>query len=138
MPSDIHPWDILIDNQRWPGKIRLVGYIDVFFLMCYSGESRFEHGIIIYSECIYHLLKSAPLIQMYVLQTEDDEIIRQLLKKAGLKPEDKPIQLECINDKEEKEGRRDLTLLLEGSINLAPKLRLSSTKILFINYRKGW
>lgn len=53
---------------------------------------------------------------MCVIQTEDDEIIRQLLKKAGLRPEDKPIQLECINDKEEKEGRQDLTLLLEGSI----------------------
>jgi hypothetical protein len=34
---------------------------------------------------------------------EDDEAIRQLLKKAGLRPEDKSIQLECIN-KEDKEG----------------------------------
>lgn len=123
MPSDIHPWDILIDNQRWPGKIRLVGYIDVFFLMCYSGESRFEHGIIIYSECIQPLLERAPLIQVYVIQTEDDEIIRQLLKKAGLRPEDKPIQLECINDKEEKESRQNLTLLLEGSTNMPPQPR---------------
>ncbi|KAL7812763.1 hypothetical protein V8C26DRAFT_406503 [Trichoderma gracile] len=81
---DIHPWDVLINNERWPGKIRLVGYIDVFFLMCYSGESRFEHGIIIY---------------------KDDEAIRQLLKKAGLRPEDKSIQLECIN-KEDKEALR--------------------------------
>ncbi|KAL7813525.1 hypothetical protein V8C44DRAFT_327012 [Trichoderma aethiopicum] len=81
---DIHPWDILINNERWAGKIRLVGYIDVFFLMCYSGESRFEHGIIIY---------------------KDDEAIRQLLKQARLRPEDKSIQLECIN-KEDKEALR--------------------------------
>jgi hypothetical protein len=48
--SDIHPWDVLIDGSRWNGKIRLIGYVDVFFLICYSGESRFEKGIIIYSE----------------------------------------------------------------------------------------
>ncbi|PTB63285.1 hypothetical protein BBK36DRAFT_1126223 [Trichoderma citrinoviride] len=45
---DIHPWDVLIDGARWNGKIRLVGFVDVFFLICYSGESRFEQGIIIY------------------------------------------------------------------------------------------
>lgn len=69
------------------------------------------------------LLKNAQLIQAYVIQTEDDEIIRQLLKRAGLRPEDKPIQLECINDKEEKEGGQNLTLLLEGSTNLPLQLR---------------
>lgn len=47
--SDIHPWDILVDGSRWQGKIRLIGFVDVFFLICYSGESRFEKGIIIYS-----------------------------------------------------------------------------------------
>lgn len=50
--SDIHPWDVLIDGSRWNGKIRLIGYVDVFFLICYSGESRFEKGIIIYSESV--------------------------------------------------------------------------------------
>lgn len=64
--------------------------------------------------------KKLQLTQMCVIQTEDDEIIRQLLKKAGLRPEDKPIQLECINDKEEKEGRQNLTLLREGSANMPP------------------
>ncbi|PTB63090.1 hypothetical protein BBK36DRAFT_1127332 [Trichoderma citrinoviride] len=55
---DIHPGDVLINNERWPGKIRLVGYIDVFFLMCYSGESRFEHGIIIYTLRKYYSLNT--------------------------------------------------------------------------------
>lgn len=55
--SDIHPWDILINGSRWDGKIRLVGFVDVFFLICYSGESRFEKGIIIYSEATVHLDK---------------------------------------------------------------------------------
>jgi len=49
--SDIHPWDILINGQRWSGKVRLVGFVDSFFLICYSGTSRFEHGIVLYSEC---------------------------------------------------------------------------------------
>lgn len=47
--SDIHPWDILVDGKRWSGKVRLIGFVDVFFLISYSGESRFDHGLIIYS-----------------------------------------------------------------------------------------
>jgi len=47
---DIDPWDILIDEERWTGKIRLVGFIDVFFLICYSGKERFEKGLIIYKD----------------------------------------------------------------------------------------
>lgn len=46
---DIHPWDILINGERWAGKIRLIGFVDVFFVICYSGVSRFEHGILVYS-----------------------------------------------------------------------------------------
>jgi hypothetical protein len=48
--SDIHPWNILINGERWTGKIRLVGFIDVFFLIAYTNNSRFEKGIIIYSK----------------------------------------------------------------------------------------
>ena len=47
--SDIHPWDILINGERWSGKVRLIGFVDSFFLICYSGQSRFEHGLMIYS-----------------------------------------------------------------------------------------
>ncbi|RYP39498.1 hypothetical protein DL768_010705 [Monosporascus sp. mg162] len=47
---DIDPWDILIDEERWTGKIRLIGFVDVFFLICYSGKERFEKGIIIYKD----------------------------------------------------------------------------------------
>ncbi|RYO76043.1 hypothetical protein DL766_002578 [Monosporascus sp. MC13-8B] len=47
---DIDPWDILIDEERWTGKIRLVGFVDVFFLICYSGRERFEKGLIIYKD----------------------------------------------------------------------------------------
>ncbi|KAH8165704.1 hypothetical protein CIB48_g2531 [Xylaria polymorpha] len=45
---DIHPWEILINGERWEGKIRLIGFVDVFFLLCYSAEARFEKGIIVY------------------------------------------------------------------------------------------
>ncbi len=48
--SDIHPWEILINGERWPGKVRLVGFVDVFFLISYSSESRFEKGLVIYSK----------------------------------------------------------------------------------------
>lgn len=47
--SDIHPWEILINGERWAGKIRLIGFVDVFFLICYSADARFEKGIIVYS-----------------------------------------------------------------------------------------
>jgi hypothetical protein len=50
--SDIHPWDILINGQRWAGKVRLVGFVDSFYLICYSGQARFEHGIVVYSQFI--------------------------------------------------------------------------------------
>ncbi|KAK4102422.1 hypothetical protein N658DRAFT_566013 [Parathielavia hyrcaniae] len=45
---DIHPWDILVNGERWAGKVRLVGFVDAFYLICYSGQSRFEHGIVVY------------------------------------------------------------------------------------------
>ncbi|KAL6898660.1 hypothetical protein GGI43DRAFT_82679 [Trichoderma evansii] len=125
---DIHPWDILINNERWPGKIRLVGYIDVFFLICYSGESRFEHGIIIY---------------------KDDEAIRQLLRMAGLKADDESIKLECINNEKdealrkyyslntEEDGNRHTIVSLGHPIGLAIKYRKSQLKKYTISLHKG-
>ncbi|PKY00023.1 hypothetical protein P168DRAFT_322485 [Aspergillus campestris IBT 28561] len=47
---DIHPWEISINGEQWAGKIRLIGFIDVFFLISYSANARFEHGIIVYKE----------------------------------------------------------------------------------------
>ncbi|KAF9887822.1 hypothetical protein FE257_009628 [Aspergillus nanangensis] len=47
---DIHPWEIQINGEQWPGKIRLVGFIDVFFLISYSANGSFEQGIIVYKE----------------------------------------------------------------------------------------
>ncbi|KAL3260232.1 uncharacterized protein BO96DRAFT_9438 [Aspergillus niger CBS 101883] len=47
---DIHPWEIKINGEQWPGKIRLIGFVDVFFLFSYSANARFEKGIIVYKE----------------------------------------------------------------------------------------
>ncbi|KAJ5654188.1 hypothetical protein N7490_001191 [Penicillium lividum] len=47
---DIHPWEISINGSQWAGKIRLIGFIDVFFLISYSANARFEHGIIVYKD----------------------------------------------------------------------------------------
>ncbi|KAI1780937.1 hypothetical protein F4818DRAFT_21113 [Hypoxylon cercidicola] len=76
---DIHPWEVLINGERWAGKIRLIGFVDVFFLMCYSADARFEKGIIIY---------------------KDDEAIRDTLKEANVKASD--IKLDVVNSKEQK------------------------------------
>ncbi|KAG8668194.1 hypothetical protein FPOAC2_10048 [Fusarium poae] len=72
---DIHPWDILVDGSRWDGKIRLIGFVDVFFLICYSGESRFEKGIVIY---------------------KDDGAIREILQQAQVNAVE--LGLEVINE----------------------------------------
>ncbi|KAL4728141.1 hypothetical protein ACLX1H_004876 [Fusarium chlamydosporum] len=74
---DIHPWDILVDGSRWDGKIRLIGFVDVFFLICYSGESRFEKGIIIY---------------------KDDVFIRDILREANVTASE--LGLEVVNKNE--------------------------------------
>ncbi|KAH8812277.1 hypothetical protein F5884DRAFT_855580 [Xylogone sp. PMI_703] len=37
---DINAWDLMINGERWQGKIRLVGYSDVFFIICYSEEDQ--------------------------------------------------------------------------------------------------
>ncbi|RAH59534.1 hypothetical protein BO85DRAFT_416743 [Aspergillus piperis CBS 112811] len=47
---DIHPWEIKINGEQWPGKIRLIGFVDVFFLFSYSANARFEKGVIVYKE----------------------------------------------------------------------------------------
>lgn len=52
--SDIHPWELSINGEQWAGKIRFIGFIDVFFLIAYSANARFEHGIIVYSEYSLH------------------------------------------------------------------------------------
>ncbi|KAK4203443.1 hypothetical protein QBC40DRAFT_194232 [Triangularia verruculosa] len=79
---DIHPWDILINGERWSGKVRLIGFVDSFFLICYSGVSRFEHGLLIY---------------------KDDEIIRNTLKYANITPES--LKLEVVNAKRVEEKK---------------------------------
>ncbi|KAJ5709470.1 hypothetical protein N7493_010804 [Penicillium malachiteum] len=53
---DIHPWDIKINNARWTGKIRLVGFVDCFFVIAYSKNARFERGIILYKDS-YRILE---------------------------------------------------------------------------------
>ncbi|PYH81278.1 hypothetical protein BO82DRAFT_354732 [Aspergillus uvarum CBS 121591] len=47
---DIHPWEIQINGKQWSGKIRLVGFVDVFFLFAYSANASFEKGIIVYKD----------------------------------------------------------------------------------------
>ncbi|KAL0257942.1 hypothetical protein SLS55_007110 [Diplodia seriata] len=77
---DIHSWEIRINGQRWFGKIRLIGFVDVFFLICYSTHDRFEHGIIIYKE---------------------DDVIRQTLIAARRYANDPDLDLEIVNKEAE-------------------------------------
>ncbi|KAL2161808.1 hypothetical protein VTH06DRAFT_7592 [Thermothelomyces fergusii] len=71
---DIHPSDVVINGERWAGKVRLVGFADAFYLICYTGESKFEHGIVMY---------------------KDDEVIRKTLDDAKLDPA--RIKLDVVN-----------------------------------------
>ncbi|KAI1180281.1 hypothetical protein F4777DRAFT_574041 [Nemania sp. FL0916] len=74
---DIHPWEILINGERWEGKVRLIGFVDVFFLMCYSADARFERGIIVY---------------------KNDDAIQDTLTRAKVDPQ--KIGLKLVNEKE--------------------------------------
>ncbi|RWA12252.1 hypothetical protein EKO27_g2849 [Xylaria grammica] len=74
---DVHPWEILINGERWEGKIRLIGFVDVFFLICYSAEARFEKGIIVY---------------------KNDDAIRDTLHRAKVDPNG--IGLKVVNENE--------------------------------------
>ncbi|KAF7877363.1 hypothetical protein EAF04_001045 [Stromatinia cepivora] len=47
---DIHPWEILVNGDRWSGRLRLIGFVDIFFLISYSENSRFHEGIVIYKD----------------------------------------------------------------------------------------
>ncbi|OOF97932.1 hypothetical protein ASPCADRAFT_205207 [Aspergillus carbonarius ITEM 5010] len=47
---DVHPWEIKINGKNWSGKVRLIGFVDVFFIISYSGNARFEDGIIVYKD----------------------------------------------------------------------------------------
>ncbi|KAI9642553.1 hypothetical protein NHQ30_009358 [Ciborinia camelliae] len=60
--DDIHPWEILVNGDRWSGRLRLIGFVDIFFLISYSENSRFHDGIVIY---------------------KDDQHIEKLLNLAG-------------------------------------------------------
>ncbi|KAK5662387.1 hypothetical protein OQA88_8297 [Cercophora sp. LCS_1] len=126
---DIHPWDILIDGERWSGKIRLIGFVDAFFLICYSGTSRFEHGIMIY---------------------KDDDIIRTTLKNANVTPQSlslKPTNETRIKDKNEpptyfsftsEKGSLDYTITSLGHpIGLTTEYPSTSLKRYHIKLRKG-
>ncbi|KAF4151660.1 hypothetical protein CNMCM6936_003278 [Aspergillus lentulus] len=47
---DIHPWELSINGEQRAGKIRLIGFVDVFFLISYSANARYEHGITVYKD----------------------------------------------------------------------------------------
>jgi len=47
---DIHPWEVRVNDELLSGRIRLIGFVDVFFLISYSGNSRFHDGIVIYKD----------------------------------------------------------------------------------------
>ena len=82
-----------MDGSRWDGKIRLIGFVDVFVLFCYSGESRFEKGIIIYSNPSSVYDKFLKLIS-----TEDDVSIRNILRDANVTAAE--LDLEVVNENE--------------------------------------
>lgn len=53
---DIHPWELLVNGDRWSGRLRLIGFVDVFFLISYSENARFHSGIVVYKDA-HHIEK---------------------------------------------------------------------------------
>ncbi|PLN76763.1 hypothetical protein BDW42DRAFT_198788, partial [Aspergillus taichungensis] len=47
---DVHPWEITVNGENWPGRIRLIGFVDVFFVIAYSANDCFMKGVIIYKD----------------------------------------------------------------------------------------
>ncbi|PVH68826.1 hypothetical protein DL98DRAFT_554688 [Cadophora sp. DSE1049] len=56
---DIHPWEVKVNGKRWTGRLRLIGFVDLFFLISYSGSSRFHHGIVIYKRKVKYSTTSS-------------------------------------------------------------------------------
>ncbi|ESZ94398.1 hypothetical protein SBOR_5191 [Sclerotinia borealis F-4128] len=73
---DIHPWEILVNGDRWSGRLRLIGFVDIFFLISYSENSRFHEGIVIY---------------------KDDQHIEKLLNLAGKEFKDEKLTTKTPN-----------------------------------------
>ncbi|PMD31912.1 hypothetical protein L207DRAFT_187798 [Hyaloscypha variabilis F] len=47
---DLHPWEVKVNGKRLTGRLRLIGFVDLFFLISYSGNSRFHDGYVIYKD----------------------------------------------------------------------------------------
>jgi len=130
---DIHPWEILINGNRWSGRLRLVGFVDVFFLISYSENSRFNNGIVIY---------------------KDDQHIAELLELAGKEfkdsklvpksPESTNISTPIPEQKEQKpkyttfsRDSVDYTIASIGHpIGLKTKCKISELQVYTIHLRK--
>ncbi|KAF7520885.1 hypothetical protein G7054_g12615 [Neopestalotiopsis clavispora] len=133
---DIHPWDLLVDGSRWDGKIRLIGFVDVFFLICYSGESRFEKGIIIYKndDAIRNTLDAAKVL------AEDLklEVVNQAEIDAAKTKEQVPIPLERYFNLHSITGGLDYTITSLGhEIGLKTRYEKAALKKYEIKIRKG-
>jgi hypothetical protein len=132
---DVHPWDILINGSRWDGKIRLVGFVDVFFLICYSGESRFENGIIVYKDdvFIHNILRDANVAAADLgLETVNESEIKTAHDKGREPVLERHFKFESIR------GGLDYTVTSLGH-EIGVKTRYSKTELrkYEIKIRKG-
>ncbi|KAJ5738790.1 hypothetical protein N7493_001945 [Penicillium malachiteum] len=84
---DIHPWELAINDEQWAGKIRLIGFVDVFFLISYSANARFEHGIIVYSQ-----LSRGDVDLTDLDNAEDPNAPKKSEENAKTKPADAPAE----------------------------------------------
>ncbi|CEI70890.1 hypothetical protein FVEN_g9730 [Fusarium venenatum] len=132
---DIHPWDILVDGSRWDGKIRLIGFIDVFFLICYSGDSRFEKGIIIYKDDVFirEILQQADVTAaaLGLEVVNKDEII------AAREKDREPILERYFNFQSIKGGLDYTITSLGHQIGVKTRYNKTELKKYVIKIRKG-
>ncbi|KAJ5614072.1 hypothetical protein N7528_007726 [Penicillium herquei] len=115
--SDIHPWELAINDEQWAGKIRLIGFVDVFFLISYSANARFEHGIIVYKDKLAleeltgikskHASESTeeehPEPEENLDNAEDPNAPKKSEENSKTKPTDAPAESEGAGDQKDEE-----------------------------------
>ncbi|KAH6615838.1 hypothetical protein B0J18DRAFT_438332 [Chaetomium sp. MPI-SDFR-AT-0129] len=126
----IDPWEILIDGERWDGKIRLVGFVDAFYLFCYAGESRFKHGIVVYKddEAIRNILQRA--------KVDAADIGLEMVKKTKVDADGKAVQPKYFRFEKESGGLDYRITSLGHNFSLKTEYPNSALRKIEIKIRK--
>ncbi|CAI7618587.1 unnamed protein product [Penicillium bialowiezense] len=136
---DLHPWEISINEEQWAGKIRFIGFVDVFFLISYSANARFEHGIIVYKDKL--ALEELTGIRNAKPNSEDRQDENDADEMTELQePEEDLTELEAAGDEanadvsskdaeqSSKDGSEQATQLIDKTQNTSEDIRVPEVR----------